>query len=156
MNMIPVVVEQQNNVDEVLASVVDELDAMHQGKKIPPGLRDVLRYIHEHLFEETLDVTTVCRHCGQNNHNVSSRFKRHIGIGMRDYIEYGRMEAAKRLLRYPDLSILQIAWSIGFTYPESFARAFKRYTGHTASAYRRILLRRKDKTARNGRLPEKS
>jgi AraC-like DNA-binding protein len=81
-----------------------------------------------------------------NNNNISSWFKRHVGLGMRRYIEVRRMEAAQGLLRHADLTVLQIAWSVGYAYPESFARAFKRHTGQSATDFRVEVLRQHVKT----------
>ncbi|QXD16219.1 AraC family transcriptional regulator [Rhodocaloribacter litoris] len=145
---------EQRHIQAVLHETLAELRRAGREVDLPVPVRKALAYIHEHLFEETLDVAAVCRHCGLNNHNISSRFKRHVGLGMRRYIERGRLEAAKRLLHHPELSILQIAWAVGYAYPESFARAFKRYTGCTATTYRARLLRRNGKTTRDATLQQ--
>jgi AraC-like DNA-binding protein len=137
-----------NLLHKELRSVAEEMKQNVSSPDLPATVRKTLEYIHEHLYDENLDASTVCIHCDLNNHNISSRFKYHVGVGMRRYIERGRMEAAKRLLLHQNLSILHIAWSIGYTYPESFARAFKRYTGQTASAFRKNALRRSAKTLR--------
>ncbi|WP_457653554.1 helix-turn-helix domain-containing protein [Rhodocaloribacter sp.] len=143
-----------NALQHELLRVTDELKQTRAPEGAPPTVLKALDYIHHHLYDETLDATTVCIHCDLNNHNISSRFKYHVGVGMRRYIEMGRMEAAKRLLHHEHLSILQIAWSVGYTYPESFARAFKRYTGQTASEYRKKVLRRTVKTVSQETEPE--
>jgi|GEM_PF-3030329 len=141
------------NVDCIQAElrfVVEEFRSSTLNDELPQSVRRALIFIHDHLFEDTLDASYVRRQCNLHNNNVSSRFKRLVGMGMRQYIEYGRMEAAGRLLQYEHLSIVQIAWAIGYAYPESFARAFKRYYGCTASAYRKKETRRNVKTRGEG------
>ncbi len=139
---------EQVFIEDELAQVVEDLRASQSTDKLPEGIARALDYIHGHLFSESLDAKEVREGCGLHNNNIASRFKRHIGLGMRGYIEQGRMEAAKRLLHNPDLGILQIAWAVGYAYPESFARAFKRYTGSSATHFRDRYLRTKVKTAR--------
>lgn len=137
----------QRKIQLELAGYLGTLrQARQQGKPLPMPVQKALAFIHNNLFDETLDAASVRGHCGLNNNNFSSWFKRHIGLGMRRYIELRRMEAAKVLLRHDGLSVLQIAWSVGYAYPESFARAFKRHTGHSATDYRDKVLRQDVKT----------
>ncbi len=145
-------IENTDYIQAELHHVAEEIRCSMRGTELPQTVRRALSFIHENLFDDTLDASSVRRQCGLFNNNVSSKFKRLVGMGMRQYIEYGRMEAATRLLRNEDLSILQIAWAIGYTYPESFARAFKRYFGCSASEYREQILRRAVKTC--GKSPE--
>lgn len=137
------------SIQTELSSVPETLDRFWYGEPLPDSVRQALVYIHRHLFDDALDAAAVRSHCQLSNHNFSSFFKHHVGIGMRQYIETGRLEAAKRLLHLNHLSILHIAWTVGYTYPESFARAFKRYTGQSASHYREEVLRKSVK--KNGK-----
>lgn len=50
-----------------------------------------------------------------------------------------RMSAASSLLRDTDQSISSIALSLGYSSVEHFSNAFKRYSGHTASEFRKML-----------------
>ena len=98
-----------------------------------------VRYIHEHLFDPQLNVQRVKDQCALKNHNVSSRFKQQMGKGMRQYIEAQRIEAAAHLLRHESLKIYWIAFRVGYTYVESFERAFKRQKRCSPSAFREVL-----------------
>lgn len=102
----------------------------------PHNVTEIVRYIHTHLFDPRLNVAYVLRQCGLTNHNASSRFKASIGIGVRDYIEQQRLEAAKLLLRTSDAEVYLIAEAVGYGYVESFARAFRRAVGCTPCQYR--------------------
>lgn len=104
---------------------------------VPADVAQTLACIHARLFEEGLNVTLVRETCGLLNHNISCRFKRAVGLGMRRYIERERVAAAKRLLRHEELSVLDIAWSIGYAYPETFERAFRRLERCTPTQFRR-------------------
>lgn len=108
-----------------------------RGSDLPTDVEQALRCVHAHLFDERLSVTFVRETCGLLNHNISCRFKQAVGVGMRRYIERERMRAAERLLRHSELGVMDIAWSIGYAYPETFGRAFRRYEGCTPTAFRR-------------------
>jgi AraC family transcriptional regulator len=47
-----------------------------------------------------------------------------------------RMEASQELLLVKDASVTETAAALGFATPQSFARAFRRHTGHTPSEHR--------------------
>lgn len=101
--------------------------------------RDVtkaLDYIEEHLFDQDLSVKQLKNQCSLRNNNISSRFKLRIGVGIRRYIEQRRMEAAKRLLASGKFRIYQIAAAVGYAYPETFCKAFKRVEGCTPCEFR--------------------
>ena len=95
-----------------------------------------MREIDEHLFESDLNVQRVRQRCGFHNHNVSSRFKQHIGVGIREYIELQRIEEAKRRLRESEEEIYLVASGVGYEYVETFSRAFLRVVGCTPGEYR--------------------
>lgn len=48
------------------------------------------------------------------------------------------MDQAKDLLAHPDKSISEIAYYLGYPYPQYFSRAFKTVTGTTPNAYRHL------------------
>ena len=103
----------------------------------PPTVRLVLRYVHAHLFEEDLTVKQVRTECGITDHNISSRFCYHVGVGIKGYILQHRMAVAKRLLHYDEIKIIRIALEIGFSDHSAFTRTFTRHTGECPSAFRR-------------------
>ena len=102
----------------------------------PADVQAALDYLHQHLFEERLNVSELYQQCNLRSHNLSGRFKRTVGLGIRDYIEDKRMMAAMRLLWQEELEVYLIAASVGFTHHESFTRAFKRCIGRTPSEFR--------------------
>lgn len=40
------------------------------------------------------------------------------------------LDVAKEYLLHPEKSITQVAYKLGFQYPQHFVRFFKRYEGH--------------------------
>jgi AraC-like DNA-binding protein len=53
-----------------------------------------------------------------------------------DLVEEARANCAKRMLTDPHASVQEAAYAMGFASPTAFARAFKRWTGVSPSAYR--------------------
>lgn len=103
---------------------------------LPWEMREILEHVHENLFDSDLNVSTVRRDCRLRNNNISTRFRCSVGLGLRDYIEAARIEAASRLLHHRDLEIYLIAMAVGYDHCETFCRAFQRQKGCTPSEYR--------------------
>lgn len=67
---------------------------------------------------------------------LSRLFKKNAGINFVSYLRKRRMEIAKNLLDYSDMSIANIAIELSYNDPNYFGRAFKEETGLTPSEYR--------------------
>lgn len=63
--------------------------------------------------------------------------KKETGRTAMDYIQQKTTDLAKDLLMYPDKSIGEIAYYLGYQYPQYFSRAFKRAVGCSPNEYRR-------------------
>ena len=59
------------------------------------------------------------------------------GITYSELVDKVRFEAARRLLNEPAAKMIDIAYALGYSDPSHFARAFRRMTGVSPSAYRR-------------------
>jgi AraC family transcriptional regulator len=53
------------------------------------------------------------------------------------YVLALRIEQSKRLLENRQLSVLEVAQSVGFDNPQHFATVFRRFAGVSPSTYRR-------------------
>ncbi len=127
------------------------MDACRDAPALPDHVARALACIHAHLFDERLNVAFVREQCGLNNHNISCRFKHIVGLGMRHYIERQRLKAAERLLGHVDLHVLHIAWSVGYTYPETFERAFRRHEGCSPTQFRQRVVKARGEDERSRR-----
>jgi AraC-like DNA-binding protein len=131
------------NPYDLLSALVEAYrrNELHRPKAdYPLDVRALLKALNTHCFEAGLMLGAIERRCGLNDHNVSRRFAEHVGGSPRTYRRRHRMELAKRLLRHEGLQtipVAQIALTVGYERPDSFARAFKRYTGCAPKQYRK-------------------
>jgi two-component system response regulator YesN len=89
-----------------------------------------------------LSLSTLARQVGMSRYRLSHRFHELLGITCRDYLLRLRVERAKALLAANQLSITEVAQSVGFGDLPRFDKIFKRYTGSTPSEYRSSVLSR--------------
>jgi two-component system response regulator YesN len=111
-------------VQEALELIRDEIKPETEG--LPREIADILRYIYEHLFDPTLSVGSLRVTCRLRNNNISTRFRKILGIGIREYIEALRLEAACHLLRQERCEVYLAAMAVGYFHEETFCRAFHR------------------------------
>lgn len=67
----------------------------------------------------------------------------HLGKHFFDFINEYRIAEAKKILENPEnkkLTILEILYEVGFNSKSSFYTAFKKYTGQTPTAFRKLAL----------------
>ncbi|MDD6210860.1 MAG: helix-turn-helix domain-containing protein [Bacteroidales bacterium] len=62
--------------------------------------------------------------------------KRETGKSAQEYIQLKMIDAAKEELLDPQKTVTQVAYTLGFQYPQHFARFFKRQVGLTPGQYR--------------------
>lgn len=110
----------------------------------PLEAQKMLRYIHEHLFEETLTVEEVKRACGLTNNNVTTKFRQSVGLGAREYIVDQRLKAATAILHEREVTIYLLAAALGYT-EEAGSKLFKKTFGCPPLQYRKKVLREIDK-----------
>lgn len=62
--------------------------------------------------------------------------KKETGMSPHKHIQLRIIETAKEMLFQPDRNVSQIAYELGFEYPQYFSRLFKKNTGVTPNEYR--------------------
>ena len=96
----------------------------------------VIRYIKKN-YSRPITLSDVCAKLHYSRSYVSHMFKQHTGRSFRQYLTDIRLDVAKTLLRYSELSITEIAFSVGCEDSTYFASIFKKHYGMSPSAYRK-------------------
>lgn len=105
-----------------------------------PEVADAVRYIREHACDPC-SVGDVLRHVPVGRRWLERQFMKKLGRNPHDEIMRVRIEAAKRLLLQPELTLPDIAERCGFAANQNLGRAFKDAVGVTPGAYRRAAIR---------------
>lgn len=105
-----------------------------------PGhrLRRIVDYINEHL-ERDLTLAEIAAAAGMNPYHLSRAFKQETGLAPHQYVLRRRVERAKALLAETELSIVEVGFRVGFQSQSHFTNIFRRLTGVTPRAFRRLL-----------------
>jgi AraC-like DNA-binding protein len=111
----------------------------------PKEVHALLEFIHHHLFDNSLSVSHLKQACQMNNNNISTRFKKSVGLGIHQYIARKRMAAAAKLLEQEELPVFLLASAVGYSHEESFTRAFRRHFGCAPTVYRQKLAQKNAK-----------
>lgn len=96
---------------------------------------DILDYISWHI-QENLRVSEIAAQFGYNEKYLTTFFKKHAGITLKQQILQTKAEVAKSALSETTHPISQIAYSLGFSDAHNFSNAFRKTTGLSPSEYR--------------------
>ena len=95
-------------------------------------------YVRGHYYDTGLSVEKICRDIGVSHSYMCRLFKEKTGITLRRYIINTRIDEAVRLLKNTDLSIKEIAFTVGFNDYPHFVKTFKEKKEISAGDYRRM------------------
>jgi len=128
-------------VDSIINPLMRMLELAYLKDKDRPSREvtftdNVVAYINRHRSE---DITSedICHRFSCSRSYMSGCFNRDRGMTVREYITTLRIEDAKQLLKFSNISITEIAMTVGYTDSNYFTTLFKRKVGITPSAYRK-------------------
>lgn len=99
------------------------------------NLQNVKQYLDEH-FQEKITLDYLSDHFYMNKHYLGRIFHEQFGISINNYIIYLRVNHAKHLLRFTNLTIEEIANDCGIYDSNYFSRMFKKIEGVSPRAFR--------------------
>lgn len=109
---------------------------------IPYRIKETINYINSHLCEK-IEITTLSEITHWKPHHYIRVFTKFMKVTPYQYILIRKIEKSKVLLLDESISITSIAFELGFQSYSNFINAFKKITGSTPEAYRKIEKRNK-------------
>ena len=114
-------------------------DHVHHG--ILESFENLLNNYFQSEKPQTIGLPSVA-YCADELHLSPNYFgdlvKKETGKTALEYIQLKVMDLAKERVLDSSKSVSEIAYDLGFKYPQHFTRAFKKSTGHTPVDYRRL------------------
>jgi AraC-like DNA-binding protein len=107
-------------------------------------VQDILARLEKAIMEDDgyrnpdLSLSSLSVRLGIQHHQLSRILNEDLGMNFRSYLNRYRIEEAKRLLlERPDVSILDIAYEVGFNSKSAFNTVFAKETGLSPTEYRK-------------------
>lgn len=98
--------------------------------------QQAIRYLTAQ-YAEPVTIEGMAETLGYNRAYLSRLFKAHTGLSPATYLTKYRVDQGRRLLRErPELTVEQVASSVGFQDPLYFSKQFKRWHGQNPTDYR--------------------
>lgn len=79
----------------------------------------------------------ICRALSVSRAYMSREFNREVNMPLRDYINLVRIKNAKVLLESSDLTVSEIAYTVGFSDSGYFSAVFKKAVGSSPREYKK-------------------
>lgn len=102
---------------------------------VPKYIKEMMRYIDLH-FSEEMKLTELAEMQHFNKFYLSHMFSKYTGFTVKEYIIFARISHAKKLLKYTDKSVREIAEECGVNNVSHFINLFKDREGTTPYRYR--------------------
>lgn len=103
----------------------------------PANLLRSVHYIQKN-FAAQLTIEHLATQAGISRYHFCRKFKKHTGMSPMNFVTLMRIEKAKGLLRSHN-PVSAVAVKVGFNDLGNFIRSFKKITGQTPSAYKKIV-----------------
>lgn len=127
-------------VDTLIEPICRMLELAYLKAKSSPASepnfnQQLLQYLRLHHTED-ITYQDICAQFPYSRSYISHHFKQENGLSLREYLNMLRMEDAKALLVYSELTITEISVAVGFNESSYFSRVFKEYYGMSPQKYR--------------------
>ena len=94
------------------------------------------KLIHDNLSNDELSAKFLTDRLAMSRASLYNKVKALTGMGVNDYINRIRIERSVHLLTNTDLSINEISYEVGFSYPRYFSTSFKQMKGMTPTKFK--------------------
>ena len=109
------------------------------GVSIPLQVKELLDLLQETVYER-LTVGEIARRMGKSVSAVKALFASYQSGGMMRYVNYLKIEEAKKLIREGVYNITQISELLRFDTPQYFSITFKRFVKMSPQEYKKSIL----------------
>src|SRR5688572_13713310 len=123
---------------ELIHAIMERLggDAVQEGSSVRLTEHDrrrlaEVRELLQSNVMQTLRIDALARRFGLNRNKLCTGFRTLFGVSIFDFALGHKMKEADRLLRESELTVMQIALSIGYTSAGAFSTAFHRHFGRS-------------------------
>ncbi|MCI4668542.1 MAG: substrate-binding domain-containing protein [Bacteroidia bacterium] len=106
-------------------------------------IKEFKEIVSANMMDSSFGVMDLCERMGLSRVQLYRKVKALLGYTVSDYIKELRLLKAKELIMKNELSIAEIAYSVGFTSPAYFSTAFKSHYQLSPSDFRNSIMDKK-------------
>lgn len=132
--------EEIHQIYLAIATVAEEAVKMRRQAAIGPALQ-TKQFIDAHYGDPMLDNTMLSEQLGFSVSYLTRLFKQAYGQTILNYITSQRLKAAESLLKETDLTIEEIAVTVGYNSASTFTRSFQKKYSASPNQYRKTCKR---------------
>lgn len=121
--------------DPLLYAVLDEQIQRLRGTVGSEFSDDIRRLLRTRIMSRRCSASDMAGLLAMHRRTLSRRLK-YSGLGYRTIANQVRFEIARQLLEDTDVPLGEIAAAFGYSEASAFTRAFRRWSGHTPTAWR--------------------
>lgn len=133
-------IPDKKQIDTLLIPLCNMIELAYIKRENTPSdkhpLDETVTFIKNN-YATDLKSRDICERFNYSRSYLSHEFKILTGKSFKEYLFDVRLEKAKRLLRYSNLSVTEIAFSVGFSDASYFSNVFKIKVGKSPLAYRK-------------------
>ncbi len=97
----------------------------------------ITKYLDGHFLED-ISINKIAERFFVNKTTLMHNFKRHVGVGVMDYVLSLRLKESKNWLKISELTVSEISERCNFSNPSYFIKYFKKRYGLTPIEYRKL------------------
>lgn len=117
---------QQRQLDKISAELCQVKATQTQDEKFINNLQE---FINKHLSDPELSIEMLSGELGLSRAQLFRKVKAKLGVSPVDLIRQIRMQKAQQMFRRTDLSVSEVAYSVGFSSSSYFSKCYKDYFG---------------------------
>ena len=102
----------------------------------PSWIRHSINYIFDHLHS-AITLQEIADHVHMSATYISVQFKKQMELSLMDFIARQKVEEAKYLLEFSEMSLTDISLTLGYSSPSYFTRSFKKVMMISPLEYRK-------------------
>ena len=123
------------DIFDELYSIKKSRSTVTVSKKNFAEMKAILEFIAVH-YSEKISLADIANVAGMSKNNCILTFRRCVGDTPLGYLTGYRIQKSMSLLRETDMSVLEIAYAVGFSGPSYFAETFRKVNGMSPLEYR--------------------
>lgn len=118
-----------------IKNTLEGRNRLKESYKQDTAISRVISFIEEN-YHLDINIDILCNHVNYSRSYLSRLFKKEVNMTIPEYANTVRIRHAKMLLTESNMSMREVASSVGFSDPYYFSNVFKSFTGCSPSAYR--------------------